>query len=132
MVDRVRTLRERGAGWTRQCLSRFRGRRDGLMVAVGVVWANVDPGNLDQGASSEGLPGSSFVLKLLGWGRWGALVACVGAIIAGGALYGWSEYGGGSMHSGAKGKRYALGGVVGAMLAGLAPKIVSLLYTQAG
>src|SRR5688572_20935386 len=72
---------------------------------------------VDVDASSEGLPGADLIQQLLDWAQMIALWASLGAILVGAAMYGLAREGG-SYGAASKGKSFALGGVVGAILAG--------------
>lgn len=79
--------------------------------------------------SAEGLPGGALIQRLLNWGQMGALWASLAAVLAGGAYYGWSQVHG-SYAGAAKGKAFAVGGAVGAVITGLAPLIVNTLFNE--
>ena len=80
--------------------------------------------------SSAGMPGANLIQELLNWGQMIALWGSLAAILAGAAMYGLSREGG--SYSGAgRGKALALGGVVGAILAGVAPAAVNMLFQAA-
>lgn len=81
-------------------------------------------------ASSDGLPGADLIQQLLNWAQMIALWASVGALLVGAATYGLAREGG-SYGAASRGKSLALGGVVGAILAGLAPTAVNLLFEAA-
>jgi hypothetical protein len=80
--------------------------------------------------TKDGLPGAELIQKLLDWTGMLALWGSLGAILVGAAMYGLSlafnSYNGAS-----KGKVVALGGVVGVVLAGVAPAAVNLLFDAA-
>jgi hypothetical protein len=92
----------------------------GAVVVVGQVEVN---------PSAEGLPGGDLIQRLLNWGQMGALWASLAAVLAGGAYYGWSQVHG-SYAGAAKGKAFAVGGAVGAVITGLAPLIVNTLFNE--
>src|SRR5262245_20352070 len=73
--------------------------------------------------SADGLPGADLIQQLLGWAQMIALWGSLAAILVGAAIYGLAREGG-SYGAASKGKSLALGGVVGAILAGLAPTAV--------
>jgi hypothetical protein len=79
---------------------------------------------------SAGMPGSELIQKLLNWSQMVALWGSLGALLVGAAMYGLSREGG-SYANASRGKSLALGGVVGAILAGLAPAAVNLLFQAA-
>lgn len=96
------------------------------MSLIGIV-AEV---SVSANPSSEGMPGAALIQKLLDWVSMLALWGSLGAILIGAAMYGLSRESGG--YGGAsKGKSLALSGVVGAILAGVAPSAVTMLFQAA-
>ncbi len=79
---------------------------------------------------SSGMPGAELIQQLLDWAQMLALWGSLGALLAGAAIYGLAREGG-SYQGAARGKSMALGGLVGAILAGLAPAAVNLLFKAA-
>jgi hypothetical protein len=75
-----------------------------------------------------GAPGSGAVQKLLDWGGWFALAASLGGLIIGAGMWAHSSSSGsyGGVH---KGKQYVLGGAIGALVLGVAPILLSTLYS---
>lgn len=99
-----------------------------LLSPQGRVWASpLD----DVSPSSDGLPGAALFVQILSWGFWLALGVCGLAIIYGAAT--WRGMNGNSGR-GVEGKMYVAAGAIGAMIIGLAPTIVSVLFDagQAG
>lgn len=92
------------------------------IVAV-VIQVHVDPG-------SEGMPGAELIQQLLNWAQMLALWGSLGALLIGAAMYGLAREGG-SYGGASRGKSLAMGGVVGAILAGLAPTAVNMLFKAA-
>ena len=91
---------------------------------VGVLaQVSVDP-------NSTGMPGADLIQRLLNWSQMLALWGSLGALLIGAAMYGLARegvsYGGAS-----RGKALAMGGVVGAILAGVAPTAVNMLFEAA-
>jgi hypothetical protein len=80
--------------------------------------------------SSDGMPAADLIQRILNWGQMVALWGSVAAILAGAAMYGLSREGG-SYGGAGRGKGLALGGVVGAILAGVAPAAVNMLFEAA-
>lgn len=80
--------------------------------------------------TTEGMPGAALVQKLLNWTQMFALWGSLAAVLMGAAMYGLAREGG-SYSNASKGKGLALGGVVGAILAGVAPAAVNLLFQAA-
>ena len=84
---------------------------------------NVDP-------NSDGMPGADLIQKLLNWSQMLALWGSLGALLIGAAMYGLAREGG-SYGGASRGKALAMGGVVGAILAGVAPTAVNMLFEAA-
>ena len=77
---------------------------------------------------TAGAPGSAAVQKLLDWGGWFALAASLGGLIIGAGRWAHSSTSGsyGGVH---RGKQYVLGGAIGALVLGVAPLLISTLFT---
>lgn len=80
--------------------------------------------------NSSGMPGADLIQQLLNWAQMLALWGSLGALLVGAAMYGLAREGG-SYGGASRGKTLALGGVVGAILAGLAPTAVNMLFQAA-
>jgi hypothetical protein len=80
--------------------------------------------------NSDGMPGADLIQKLLNWAQMIALWGSLGALLVGAAMYGLAREGG-SYGGASRGKTLALGGVVGAILAGVAPTAVNMLFQAA-
>lgn len=80
--------------------------------------------------NSTGMPGAQLVQQLLDWSQMVALWGSLGALLVGAAMYGLAREGG-SYSNASRGKGLAIGGVVGAILAGVAPTAVNLLFKAA-
>jgi len=80
--------------------------------------------------SSTGMPGAQLVQQLLDWSQMIALWGSLGALLVGAAMYGLAREGG-SYSNASRGKGLAIGGVVGAILAGVAPTAINLLFKAA-
>lgn len=80
--------------------------------------------------SAAGMPGAALIQQLLNWAQMVALWGSLGAILVGAAMYGLAREGG-SYSNATRGKALAIGGVVGAILAGIAPTAVNLLFRAA-
>ena len=91
---------------------------------VGVLaQVSVDP-------NSTGMPGADLIQRLLNWSQMLALWGSLAALLIGAAMYGLAREGG-SYGGASRGKTLALGGVVGAILAGVAPTAVNMLFEAA-
>jgi hypothetical protein len=95
------------------------------MIGIPGVVAQVDVA-----PSSAGMPGAELIQQLLDWAQMVALWGSLAALLAGAAMYGLAREGG-SYGGASRGKALALGGVVGAALAGLAPAAVNMLFQAA-
>ncbi len=80
--------------------------------------------------SSAGMPGAALIQRLLDWSQMVALWGSLAALLVGAAMYGLAREGG-SYNGASRGKALALGGVVGAILAGVAPTAINLLFQAA-
>ena len=89
------------------------------------IIAQVDPVT-----PSKDFPGAVLLANLLQWGMYLSLALSVGSIIYGGGSWTWSKWG----NSGyaVSGKNWVLGGIIGALISGLAVTIVNKLFTAAG
>ena len=80
--------------------------------------------------TGNGAPGAHFIQQLIDWlGQYGLWFA-LAAMIIGGAIYGVSTYGGNS-YQGSRGRTVALAGAAGAVVIGLAPTVINLLFHAA-
>lgn len=79
---------------------------------------------------SSGLPGAALIQRMLNWAQMIALWGSVAALLVGAAIYGLAREGG-SYGGANRGKSLAMGGIVGAILAGLAPTLVNMLFAAA-
>jgi len=87
-------------------------------------WAAESPLD-DVSPSSAGLPGAGLFAQILSWGFWIGLGVCGLAIVYGAAT--WRGMNGNSGR-GVEGKMYVAAGAIGAMIIGLAPTIVNVLF----
>lgn len=95
-----------------------------MLRIVGVLaQVRVDP-------SSAGMPGARLIQQLLNWAQMLALWGSLAALLAGAAMYGLAREGG-SYGGASRGKSLAMGGIVGAILAGVAPTAVNMLFEAA-
>jgi hypothetical protein len=99
-----------------------------LFGLVTYAWGAIVAQDVDVNPTSDGIPGGSTIQNLLDWGGQYALWASLGAILAGGGMYGFGRWGGGGYRMAATGNMLALGGGVGALLVGLGPTIINALY----
>jgi hypothetical protein len=80
--------------------------------------------------TSTGMPGAGLMQQLLDWLSQIALWGSLGSILAGAAIYGLAQNTG-NYNGAFRGKQLAAAGAVGAILAGLAPTVINLLFRAA-
>lgn len=94
-------------------------------ATVALVPAQTDPVRVTP--SRAGLPGGQLFQKLLGWLAQIALWGSLASILFGAAIWGLahsSGYGNGTQN----GRKMLLGGIIGAVLVGLAPGMVNEFF----
>ena len=94
-----------------------------LAVAVRIVAVSAPP-------STAGLPGAQLIEQMLQWLTSGALYGSLASLLVGAMIWGFSQHNGYAPGA-SKGRLLAIAGVIGALLAGLAPTIVNGLYDVA-
>ncbi len=92
-------------------------------VALWLAQVSVTP-------TSDGMPGADLFQRLLGWLSQLALWGSLASILAGAAVYGLAQNSG-NYNGAFRGKQLAIAGVVGALLAGLAPTVINMLFAAA-
>ena len=80
---------------------------------------------------SAGMPGAALVQQMLGWLAQIALWGSLASILIGAAVYGLAQNAG-NYGNAFRGKPLAGAGAIGAVLAGVAPTAVNLLFSAAG
>src|SRR4051794_14739400 len=101
-------------------------------VVAGIVFAATLVGAVDQAAAQPvdgepdptGMPGAELVSQLVNWLMWVSLMASLGAVLYGAAMW----RGGAKVGNSARaedGRNYVAGGAIGALLAGLAVVLVN-------
>jgi hypothetical protein len=93
-----------------------------LLVFAGAV--KVSP-------TADGMPGGALIQQLLNWLSQLALWGSLASILAGAAVYGLAQNTG-NFNGAFRGKQLAAAGAIGAILAGLAPTAINLLFKAAG
>ena len=92
-----------------------------LLVAV-PAWAQVpDPG------ADASLPGGALITQVLGWLKYAALASAVAGLLIGGISTGVGHFGS-SYSASSAGRKWILGGIGAAMIAGLAHAIATTVY----
>jgi hypothetical protein len=88
-----------------------------------VVWADDVP----DPAPDATLPGGALITQLLGWLKYASIAAAVAGLLIGGVSMGVGHFGSNYSASSA-GKKWILGGIGAAMIAGLAHTIATTVY----
>ena len=101
------------------------------MVAVLTVPAVSVAAQVPNPPADASMPGAALVGKLLGWLKYGSLAAAIAGLLIGAISVGVGHFG---SHGGAAaaGRKWLLGGMGAAVLAGLAWTIATTLYTATG
>lgn len=73
------------------------------------------------------MPGAALVTSMLGWLKWGALAAAVGGILGGGIAVGVGHFGS-NYGAASAGRKWVLGGIGAAALAGMAHGFATQIY----
>ncbi len=102
----------------RPWLARISGWASGLLAQVEVT------------PTSGGMPGGALGQQLLNWTSQIALWGSLASLLIGATVWGVSQHAGNGYQAG-RGRTFALGGAVGALLAGLAPTIINTLFGAA-
>lgn len=93
-----------------------------LVIGASRAWAQVpDP------APDATLPGGALITQVLGWLKFAAIAAAVAGLLIGGVATGVGHFGS-SYSASAAGKKWVLGGIGAAMLAGLAHSIALTVF----
>lgn len=79
--------------------------------------------------NSSGMPGAALIQQMLGWLSQVALWGSLASILVGAAIYGLTQSS--SYANAYRGKQLAVAGAIGAVLAGLAPTVVNMLFNAA-
>ena len=102
-------------------------------VLLGLVLATASPvgAQVPNPAADATMPGSQLVAKVLGWLKYGSLAAAIGGLLIGAISVGVGHFG---THGGAAtaGRKWLLGGMGAAILAGLSWTIATTLYSATG
>ncbi len=94
----------------------------GVLAGAGPAWAQVpDP------APDASLPGGALITQVLGWLKYAAIAAAVAGLLIGGVATGVGHFGS-SYSASSAGKKWVLGGIGAAMIAGLSHTIATTVY----
>lgn len=78
-------------------------------------------------AADSSLPGGTLITQMLGWLKYAAIAAAVAGLLVGGIATGVGHFGS-SYGAASAGRKWILGGIGAAMLAGLAHTIAITVY----
>jgi hypothetical protein len=97
-----------------------------VAAAVGIAApAGADPVVVDP--STHGMPGADLWQQVLGWVmQWGLWLSLAAIVLGAGGW--WISASTGGYSGAARGKQFVLGGAIGALVIGLGPTIVNLLF----
>ncbi len=112
------------AGWLRRCTVAALVAAANVAVYASPAWA---AGAVPDPAPDSSMPGAALVGSMLGWLKYGALAAAVGGILGGGIAVGVGHFGN-NYGAAAAGRKWVLGGIGAAALAGMAHAFASQIY----
>lgn len=95
----------------------------GMVVSASPAWAQEVP----DPAPDASLPGGALITQMLGWLKYASIAAAVAGLLIGGVATGVGHFGSNYSASSA-GRKWVLGGIGAAMLAGLAHTIATTVY----
>jgi hypothetical protein len=106
-----------------------RGLAIGLLLVVGAVLMAGSPvgAQVPDPAPDSSLPGGALITQVLGWLKYASIAAAVAGLLIGGIATGVGHFGS-SYSASSAGRKWVLGGVGAAMLAGLAHTIAMTVY----
>lgn len=101
----------------------------GAVVACTAVITLASPAiaQVPDPAPDGSLPGGSLITQILGWLKYAALAAAVAGLMIGGVATGVGHFGS-SYSAASAGRKWLLGGIGAAMIAGLAHTIATTVY----
>ena len=101
-----------------------------VTATAATIVANAGPAlaqPVDGDPDPSGMPGAALVSQLVNWLMWVSLMASLGAVLYGAALW----RGGAKMANSPRaedGRNYVAGGAIGALLSGLAVVLINTLF----
>lgn len=108
--------------WLRRVGAMVSGAGVLLVVGASRAWAQVpDP------VPDATLPGGALITQVLGWLKFAAIAAAVAGLLIGGVATGVGHFGS-SYSASSAGKKWVLGGIGAAMLAGLSHSIALTVF----
>ena len=111
-------------------MQRVRGAVLSVGLAVGLVAVSGGPAFgqvVPDPAPDSSLPGGALITQVLGWLKYGAIAAAVAGLLIGGVSIGIGHFGS-NYSAGSAGRKWLLGGIGAAMIAGLAHAIATTVY----
>ena len=98
-----------------------------LACATVIALANPAIAQVPNPAPDGSLPGGSLITQVLGWLKYAALAAAVAGLMIGGVATGVGHFGS-SYSASSAGRKWLLGGIGAAMIAGVAHTIATTVY----
>ena len=95
----------------------------GVLASATPAWAQAVPDPAPDGS----LPGGALITQVLGWLKYASIAAAVAGLLIGGIATGVGHFGS-SYSASSAGRKWILGGIGAAMLAGLAHTIATTVY----
>src|SRR3954452_23868078 len=113
-------MRERGGRWWRRAVAT-------VVVSLPVWSAGPVSAQVDVSPSTAGMPGDGLWQQVLGWVmQWGLWLSLAAIVLGAGGW--WISASTGGYNGASRGKQFVLGGAVGALVIGLGPTMVNLLF----
>ncbi len=97
-----------------------------VIVTLGLC-AGVAAAQIPDPAPDGSMPGAGLVTSVLGWLKWGALAAAMAGMLGGGVAVGVGHFGN-NYGAASAGRKWVLGGVGAAALAGMAHAFATQVY----
>lgn len=99
-----------------------------LTVSIAVLCAAPAMADVVPNPAPDGsLPGGTLITQVLGWLKYGAVAAAVAGLLGGGIATGIGHFGS-NYNASSAGRKWLLGGIGAAMIAGLAHTIALTVY----
>ena len=99
----------------------------GLVAVAVLAVASPALAQVPDPAPDASLPGGALITQVLGWLKFAAIAAAVAGLLIGGVATGVGHFGS-SYSASSAGKKWVLGGIGAAMIAGLAHTIATTVY----
>ena len=99
----------------------------GLVAVAVLALASPAFAQVPDPAPDATLPGGALIVQVLGWLKFAAIAAAVAGLLIGGVATGVGHFGS-SYSASSAGKKWVLGGIGAAMIAGLANSIAMTVY----